>query len=139
MYDATRNHESLTRSKLYRSFFEIDQQRAFNHVKELVIGIVLVPVILPFDNPNAHNGVVHFAERLVKPLIVAGVLDRMYIDNLERPMQARAARVLGERGCGFCHVELLESSILRPFSERKICHLPLNTWTLHSSRHRSVD
>ena len=39
--------ESLTRSQLHRPALEIDQERSFDDVEELVEIVVLVPVIPP--------------------------------------------------------------------------------------------
>ncbi len=74
----------------------IDQQLAVDHVKELVVVIVLVPVILAFDNAHAHHRVVHLAERLIEPFVVAGVGNRINVDDLQRPVQNVEAGFIGE-------------------------------------------
>src|SRR5438046_2954911 len=43
-------HHALSRRELKRPAFDVDEQLAFDDVKELVVIIVLVPVVFAFDN-----------------------------------------------------------------------------------------
>ena len=61
MTDALGNDEALSRRKLDRLIFEIDQQFSFDYVEKFVVAGVLVPVILTFDNPQTDYRLVHFA------------------------------------------------------------------------------
>src|ERR1700691_104866 len=44
------HNETLPRSKLDHPVLQIDEQLALDHIKELVVLIVLVPVVFAFDN-----------------------------------------------------------------------------------------
>jgi hypothetical protein len=46
---------------------EIDEQTAFDDVEELVLPLVVVPVIFPFDYSKANHRIVHLAECFVVP------------------------------------------------------------------------
>ena len=70
MHNALRNHKALPRNKLDDTSFQIDQKAPFKDVKKLVIIIVLVPVVFPLENPHPDDGIIYFAERLVKHLYV---------------------------------------------------------------------
>src|SRR6516165_7938957 len=43
------------------------------HEKEFVVVIVLMPMILALHDAEAYNGIVHLAERLIIPLVGAGL------------------------------------------------------------------
>ena len=53
--------------------FEIDEELAFDGEKELVVVVVFVPVVFTFDDADADDGVVDFAEGLIEPLVVLRV------------------------------------------------------------------
>ena len=53
---------------------DVDQQPALEHEEELVLVVVLVPVEVAFDDPQAHDGVVDLGQRLVEPRLVRGGL-----------------------------------------------------------------
>src|SRR5580698_8369670 len=49
VHNPSRHNEALPRRKLDDAVFEVDQELALHHVKELVVFIVLVPVVFAFD------------------------------------------------------------------------------------------
>ncbi len=64
--------------------FEVDEERAFDDVKELVVMIVLVPVIFALNNTEANYGTIDLAESLVVPPVATGIGQRLFIDQLQR-------------------------------------------------------
>lgn len=71
MEDGARYNESLARVKFDRFVFQIDQEPALDHVEELVLFVVLVPVVFTLDDANADDGAVDLAERLIEPFVLA--------------------------------------------------------------------
>ena len=63
---------ALPRSKIDGTILEIDQEPAADHVEELIFVIVFVPMIFAVDDSEPDDRLVHFAQRLVVPLIGAG-------------------------------------------------------------------
>ena len=82
--DSLRDHEPLARREFDRPILEVDEKLAFDHIEELVVLIVLVPVVFAFDHAEPHHGAIHLAERLVVPLEFASVGERLGVDQLER-------------------------------------------------------
>jgi len=76
MHKALRDHKSLLRPQIHRAIFKIDNKMALQDNEELVVAIVFVPVILTLHHPQANNRIVHFAQRLVVPLVIAGFHQR---------------------------------------------------------------
>jgi hypothetical protein len=81
------DNKPLARRELDNAVFEIDEQFALDHIEELVISVVLVPVILAFDDADAHHRLVDFAESLIEPLELTGIGERLLVDYLERRVQ----------------------------------------------------
>ena len=54
MNHSFRDNEPLSRVELNSAVFKIDNQPAFNNVKEFVVVIVLVPMIFTFNDAKAH-------------------------------------------------------------------------------------
>src|SRR6266567_4591174 len=81
MHDALRHRETLPRPELDRPPLEIDDPSSLDHVEELVLVVVLVPVEFTLHHAEAHDAVVHATERLVVPAVPAA------IDELERSEQ----------------------------------------------------
>ncbi len=63
---------------------EVDEERTFDNVEELVVVIVLVPVVFALNNTETNHGTIHLAERLVVPLVGAGIRQGPFIDQFER-------------------------------------------------------
>jgi hypothetical protein len=72
MPDALGNDKSLLWLQVDRAIFEIDDEVPFQDKEELIVVLMFVPVVLALHDPEANNGVVHLAKRLVIPLIGAG-------------------------------------------------------------------
>jgi hypothetical protein len=73
MNDAFRDDETLPRGQFHRASLEVDQQLPFEHIEEFVVVIVLVPVVFTLDHALSHYRVVHLAQGLVEPLVLAGM------------------------------------------------------------------
>lgn len=84
MHKALRDYESLLRPQIHRAIFKIDNKMAFQDKEELVVAIVFVPVILTLHHPQANNRIVHFAQRLVLPLVIAGFHQRRNVHQSQR-------------------------------------------------------
>jgi hypothetical protein len=84
---ALRHDEALLPEKLDASVPQIDEESTFEHKEELVIAIMLVPVILALQYAQSHDGVVHFAQRLVVPAIRTRFDQRGHIDHAQRRMK----------------------------------------------------
>jgi hypothetical protein len=110
MEDGARHHESLALVKLDRFVFQIDQEPALDHVEELVLFVVLVPVVLTLDDAHADDGAVDLAERLIEPFVLAALGHRFDVDELEWAVQDVEAGFVREGG-GFCHEDLFAKRI----------------------------
>ena len=53
--------KALPRSEIDDAVFQIDEQPSFHDIEELIVVIVLVPVVLAFDDTHAHDRIVDFA------------------------------------------------------------------------------
>jgi pimeloyl-ACP methyl ester carboxylesterase len=47
---SSRNYEALARTELHRAVVKVDEKLAFDHIKELIVMVVLVPVILALNH-----------------------------------------------------------------------------------------
>ena len=50
---------------------EVDEEPPFKNEEKFVVVIMFMPVILPFDDPESYNALVHIRERLIKPFVFA--------------------------------------------------------------------
>src|SRR5262249_33457630 len=92
--------ESLPWREFNRSAFQVDQQLALNHIKELIVMIMLVPVILAFDHSQAHHRSVDLTKGLVVPGVRSRAGERLLIDQLQMLVQNVEASVIGILGGG---------------------------------------
>lgn len=83
MEDALRNYEALARRQLNGAAFEVDQQRSFNNVEELIVVIMLVPLVFAFDHSEADYGIVYLTECLVVPRWRSCVGEGLLVDQFE--------------------------------------------------------
>jgi len=81
------HHETLSRVESDNAIFKIDQKIPVENEKELIDVVVLVPMVFALHHRHPHDRVVHLAERLVVPLIFAGVRQFLQIDQLKWSMQ----------------------------------------------------
>ena len=84
MQHALRHGEALLRTQLDGSTLEIDDELSFNHVKELVLIVMLVPMEITVQHAKPDNAIIDLAQGLVEPLVFGLVLKRLHIDELER-------------------------------------------------------
>ena len=63
MNDSLGHDKPLSRVEGYSASFEVNQQLALKHIKELIVRIVFVPVILALYNPLTDRGLIHLAQR----------------------------------------------------------------------------
>jgi hypothetical protein len=84
MQHALGHHHTLARPKLDDPIFQINREAAADHIEELVVRLVLVPVVFPLYHPEPHDSIVHPAERLIVPPVGTGRDQRRHVDVLER-------------------------------------------------------
>ena len=95
MKDAFGDDESLSGAKPNGPPFQVDRQLAFDHIKEFVIVVVLVPMVLTLDHTDPDNRCVDLAKRLIKPRHLR-IRERFLIDDLKCAMQAIESRIVRE-------------------------------------------
>jgi hypothetical protein len=83
MHHSLWNDKSLSRRKLDRAVFEINQQLTLYNIKKLVVFVVLMPVILSLYDPEADHRVIYLAESLVVPCKLARVRKSLFVDYLQ--------------------------------------------------------
>jgi len=84
MQDAPGNDETLPRPEIHGAILEINQKAPLHNEEEFVLGVMLVPVILAVHDAETDHGVVHPAEGLVIPRILAGLHERRNVDWFQR-------------------------------------------------------
>jgi len=84
MHYALGNHHSLTRPQSDGPVFQINRQFSLDHIEELIIHIVLVPVIFSLHYTQPDHGIIYATKRLVVPLMRAGIRQGFFIDQLQR-------------------------------------------------------
>jgi len=72
VYHSLWNHKPV-QAQAPRSGPQVDEQLALHNIEKLVVLIVLMPVVLAFNHAHADYRCVHLAERLIEPLVFAGV------------------------------------------------------------------
>src|SRR5215204_2728231 len=107
--DAARDRDALVRAEDERvGALHVDLELALEDEEELVLGLVLVPVELSFDDSETDDGVVDLRERLVEPRLDGGRLgaDVDPLELFELHVEIDLVRLL-------CHSHLLRSRTLR--------------------------
>ena len=97
MPDAFGNDKSLLWLQVDRAIFEIDDKVPFQDKEELIVVLMFVPVILALHDPEANNGVVHLAKRLVIPCIGAGFHQGRYVHQVKgrkRDIEESGVRII---------------------------------------------
>jgi hypothetical protein len=110
--NASGDDESQAGFKLDGSFLKVDKQQAFDGEEELVVVVVLVPVVLAFDEADADYRIVDLAEGLVEPLVILGVRDGVEVDAFEGVVEDVEASFIGEGSC-VGHGKLLVARIAK--------------------------
>jgi hypothetical protein len=72
MHNSLWNDKALVGQKLNGATFEIDDELSTQHEEKLIVVVVLVPVVFPLHYAQAHHRVIHFAKRLIVPLVSYG-------------------------------------------------------------------
>src|SRR5262249_7120047 len=80
MSNAFWNDKALTWGQLDDFVLKVDQEFSIEHKKELVDVIVFVPVIFTLQHAESHHRIVHFAQRLVVPLVLAGISQLLHVN-----------------------------------------------------------
>jgi hypothetical protein len=75
---------------------------ALHNIKKLVVFVVLMPVILSLDDPEADHRVIYLAESLVVPREFARVRKSLFIDYLQGFVQ-KVEACLVRVGGSCCH------------------------------------
>jgi hypothetical protein len=60
MSDFARYSERLIRLQLDRLVFEVNEQLTGNHVEELVLLFVVVPMKIPLHDTQSNHAIIHF-------------------------------------------------------------------------------
>src|SRR5207244_2627069 len=67
MPDAFGNDKSLLWLQINRAIFEIDDKMSLQNKEKLIVVVMFVPVVFALHDPEANDGIVHLAQRLVIP------------------------------------------------------------------------
>ena len=84
MNHSARDGETLLGHWLDGAAFEVDEEAAIDNVEEFVFVIVFVPMKFALHDAEANYAVIHAAESLVVPLVLACLDERFEIDKFER-------------------------------------------------------
>jgi len=98
--------KALLRIQLDRPVFQVDEKASLDDIKEFIVFVVLVPMILALKYAEPHHRVVYPAERLIVPLIFAGIDESRQINQIELIVEnvevgdvwVRCGRVTGRFG-----------------------------------------
>lgn len=88
MPHAFRHNEALTRQKVNRAIFEIDQEASVQNEEKFINVLVFVPMIFALHYRHPHDKIVHLAKRLVVPFVRASIGQLLHIDQFERTVQS---------------------------------------------------
>jgi hypothetical protein len=88
------NDKPLTRRKIDRATFEVDQETSFYDIKEFIEVFVLVPVVFALNHAKANDRIVHAAERLIVPFVGTRIDKLLHIDDFQRLMQNVQVRLV---------------------------------------------
>ena len=55
MHDALGDHHARPRSEVNDAILQINEQAPFNHIEKLIVGLMLVPVVVPLHNPEPYD------------------------------------------------------------------------------------
>lgn len=61
MQDPFRNDKSLPRAEFGGAPLQVNEKTTFDHVEELILSVMLVPVILALHHAQTHDGFVYSA------------------------------------------------------------------------------
>jgi hypothetical protein len=73
---------AFVRVQFKRLVFQINVQFSAQNKEKFVVVVVLVPMILALDNPDADNAAIDFRQRLIEPCIGAFFHDVVHINEV---------------------------------------------------------
>jgi hypothetical protein len=83
MHYPFRNRKPLSRCELDRLAFQVDYETPLDHVKELILLVVFMPVEFALHDAEPYDAVVHSAQRLVIPRVLAGIDESLNVNALQ--------------------------------------------------------
>src|SRR5215510_6627772 len=83
MHHPHRNRKPLSGGELDCPAFQVNYEAPLDHVEELILLVVLMPMELALHDAEAHNAVVHSAQRLVVPRVPAGIDECLDVNELQ--------------------------------------------------------
>ena len=89
-----RHDEALSRPKINRAIFKIDQETSVEDEKEFINLFVVVPMIFALHYRHSHDRIVHFAKRLIVPFVGASIGQLLHIDQFKRSVQNVEVRLV---------------------------------------------
>lgn len=81
---SSRNEKPVMSFQFHGPVLQIEEQHALKNKEELVFPVVLVPVKLALEHPQADNTVIDVAQGLVPPLLCAFIRELSDIHKLKR-------------------------------------------------------
>ncbi len=80
MAHAFGHDKTLPRGKIDNAIFKVDQEMPVENEKEFIDIFVFVPVVFALNHGQPDDRIVYFAQRLVVPLVCAGIGQFLHID-----------------------------------------------------------
>lgn len=87
MHHALRNCCPLSRAEFECPVLQINEQSSGDHIKELVVVVVFMPMKFALHDAEAHNAFVYLRERLVPPRILTGSNDTWNVYHFQMRVQ----------------------------------------------------
>ena len=88
--------KSLTSRELDDAILKIDQQPAGDDIKKLIILMVFVPMVFPFNYADPNDRVIHFAQGLIEPFEFDRFRESRDIDYFEGLMKGIQPGLIGK-------------------------------------------
>lgn len=82
MHHPSGNRKPLSGCGLDRPAFQVNYEAPLDHVEELILLVVLMPVELALHDVKPNDAVVHSAQRLVIPRSLAGFNECLNVTGL---------------------------------------------------------
>src|SRR4029453_12226451 len=77
------NRKPLSGCELDRPAFQVNYEAPLDHVEELILLVVLMPVELALHDAEPYDGLVHSTQRLVIPRVLAGIDECLNVNELQ--------------------------------------------------------
>ena len=123
MAHAFGNNKALPRAEIDNTIFKVDEEISIENQKEFINVLVLMPVVLTLHYCHPDNGVVHFAKRLIVPLVRARIGQSLHIDQLERTVENVEVSLIWKilRGFVWFHDQNLTAKIVKVAEKDLTC------------------